>query len=82
MEGDCPAHSGTGSLLHSQAGSLFSKAHSRPHGSLRAYEGGLGDQERQAGGVLWEEQERSRGRLPYPLKPREPAGLPGEAPAL
>ena len=39
-----------------------------------------GDKERQVGGALQEEQERSRGRLSYPLGPREPAELPGRSP--
>ena len=34
------------------------------------------------GGALWEEQERSRGRLPRPLGAREPSELPGRSPAL
>ena len=45
---------------------------------------GRGDQERQVGGALPdprpEEQERRGGCLPHPLKPRKPAGLPGEVP--
>ena len=32
------------------------------------------------GGTLREEQERSRGRLPHPLRAREPAELPGRYP--
>ena len=41
---------------------------------------GWGDQERQVGGTLREEQERSWGWRPHPLGPGEPAGLPGEVP--
>ena len=43
---------------------------------------GKEDQERQAGGALREERERSGGRLPHPLRPGEPAELPGRSPAL
>ena len=43
--------------------------------------GRLGDQERQAGGPPRpEEQERIGARLPRPLEPRKPTGLPGEVP--
>ena len=42
-EGDCPTHSGTGSLLSSQAGSPTSKAPSRPHVSWGAQKGGRGE---------------------------------------
>ena len=54
-EGDCPAHSGPGRLLSSQADPLPSKP---PPGHVGA--GGIGrwprgDQERQAGGALREE---------------------------
>ena len=41
-----------------------------------------GEQERQVGGAIWEERQRSRGLLPHPLRPREPAELPGRSPAL
>ena len=39
-----------------------------------------GEQERQMGGALREEQERRRGCLPHPLKRGKLAGLPGEVP--
>ena len=63
MEGDCPTHSGLGSLLSSQASSLPSKAPFRAHGSLGAQEGGQGDQERQVGGPLpdWRSRRREEG---------------------
>ena len=76
-EGICPAHSGPGSLLSSQADLPLSKAHSRPRGSWGPQVGGQGDQERQVGGVL---RERSKGCLPWPLEPRQPARLPGGVP--
>ena len=34
------------------------------------------------GGVLWEERERSGGRSPSPLRPKEPAELKGWSPGL
>ena len=43
---------------------------------------GWGDQERQAGGALPEEQKKSGGRLPRPHGHGEPAELPGRSPAL
>ena len=43
---------------------------------------GQGNQERQAGRTLWEELERSGGRLPCPLGHGEPAEFPGQSPAL
>ena len=86
VEGDCPAHSGTGSLLSSQAGPLSTKAHPSLPAALvlGAQEGGWGDEERQVGGAFpdhrLQEKERRGGCLPCPLKPRKPAGLPGEVP--
>ena len=77
--GQSPGPLGPGSLLSSQAGSSL-QSPIQAVWVLGAQEGEQGDQERQAGGVLPEEQERSRGRLPHPLGHKEPAELPDQSP--
>ena len=82
-KGDCPTHSGLGSLLSSQAGPLPPKASTspRPHWSWgHKREVGEIRRGRQEGPSRPEKQERRRGHLPRPLEPRKPAGLPGEVP--
>ena len=82
-EGDCPAHSGTGSLLSSQANPLPFKAPLPPAALVLGGIGRRPGRSGEAGGrdpPRPEEQERRGGRLPHPLKPRKPAGLPGEVP--
>ena len=81
-EGDCPAHSGLESLLSSQANPLPSKAPSRSQVLGGIGRRPRGEQDRQVGGVLWEEWERSRRQLPHSPGPGEPAELPGWSPAL
>ena len=66
------------SLHGSQAGSSSFRGPLQAMLVLGAQEGSRENRERQAGGAL--QDQRSRGRLPRPLKPRKPVGLPGQVP--
>ena len=85
-DGRSPGPLGLGSLLSSRVGPLPSKppflssAHIGPGGL-----GGRPGRSGEAGGrgpPRPQKQERRGGRLPHPLEPRKPAGLPGEVPCL